>query len=90
MKYFPFFFFFYLFVNMDLNWYVMISKVVNICFHCISGTKLSNFVYVPGHIEHILFEVFKVGKLKMLKINVFHCLSTRRTFFKNHEMFCEF
>ncbi|XP_078333067.1 pyruvate dehydrogenase (acetyl-transferring) kinase isozyme 2, mitochondrial-like isoform X1 [Crassostrea virginica] len=23
------------------------------------GTKLSNFVYVPGHIEHILFEVFK-------------------------------
>nr|XP_022287394.1 pyruvate dehydrogenase (acetyl-transferring) kinase isozyme 2, mitochondrial-like isoform X4 [Crassostrea virginica] len=23
------------------------------------GSKLSNFVYVPGHIEHILFEVFK-------------------------------
>ena len=54
---------------MDLNWYMMISIVVNICFHCFLGSKLSNFVYVPGHIEHILFEVFKVGKLKMLKNN---------------------
>lgn len=69
MKDFPFFF--NLFVNMDLNWYMMISIVVNICFHCILGSKLSNFVYVPGHIEHILFEVFKVGKLNMLKIIVF-------------------
>ena len=65
------FFFLNLFVNMDLNWYMMISIVVNVCFHCILGSKLSNFVYVPGHIEHILFEVFKVGKLNMLKIIVF-------------------
>lgn len=39
------------------NW----SHLCEILCCDISGSHIINFVYVPGHIEHVLFEIFKVS-----------------------------
>lgn len=47
----------------------------------IPGSKIVDFVYVPSHIEHILFEVFKVCTFLINISMISNCINNSQIYF---------